>query len=649
MVHMNFNKRAVQVICCISYFLVLPSLLSASESELEATEVFSMSLEELLDIEVDIASRHSEKIFETPSAVYVITSEDIRRSGISRIPELLRLVPGFTVSQIDGNTWSIGSRGFKDSHGDKLLVLMDGRSIYSPLFGGVYWDVQDYVLEDIERIEVIRGPGATMWGANAVNGVVNIITKHSNDTEGGLAVAGAGTNQDYLAVGRYGDWINDKCSYRLYGKNNKRNKNVYENGQDASDSTDIPRLGFRLDWAKDGQNSFNVQGDYYDGTRDLNKWQEEEDVSGTNIMVKWDHSISSLSALTLQLYYDRTERHSLVIGQDRDTYDIDFKHNFAVQRNELVWGVAYHYTSDQIDNDRITTLMPDSRSDKLFSAFLQDKIGVTDNLWLTVGCKIEENDYTGFEYQPSVKMMWVANQCHSSWASISRAVKTPDRIDHDFDILMAMVGPFALRAEGNDQMYAETMIAYEVGYRFKPESPFSIDVTAFYNDYDDVSGKNSTTDFVNREIIISFDNTRVAESYGFESLLNWQVNPTWKLSASWSYLYMDVTVADEDLDTDSEIEDMNPQNQAQIRSYWNINSYIDFDVLAFYVDEVYDGDVESFVRLDLRVGLHPHEKVEISLGVQNALDAAHSEEVTTGRNTISEIERNFWGKVTVQF
>ncbi len=627
-------------------------ILALFMNTVQANEIdnLGLSLGDLFNIDITIASRHSENIFETPSAAYVITQEDIRRSGMSSIPELLRLVPGFGVGQIDGNIWSLSSRGFKDSHSDKLLVLVDGRSVYTPMFGGVYWDVQGYLLEDIEQIEIIRGPGATLWGANAVNGIVNIITKNSYETEGGLAVAGKGTNQEYLVGGRYGGWIGDNLSYRFYVKNNKRTENLYVNGEDAFDGTDVPQVGFYINWDKDNKNRLSFHGDYYDGTRGLNKWREDENVAGGNVVLRWEHSISDTSDFSLQFYYDRTERHSSIIGEDRNTYDLDMQHNFTLGGNDIIWGMAYRYTGDETDEGSRTLLNPVSDSYATLSVFIQDKISLVDNhLRLTFGSKFEDNSYTGFEYQPSIKLMGIVNSSHSTWASISRAIKTPNRIDRDFDISMGFAGPFEMFAKGNKDMISEKVIAYEVGYRFKSKSTFSLDIAAFYNDYEDIFSKNQTTDAVNKQIIFSFANDRIGKTYGFETLANWQIAPSWKLSTSWSFLEMDITVPPEDLDAEAELEGVNPQNQMQIRSYWDINNDWEFDIMAFYVDEIFNGEVDDYLRLDLRLGWNLRRNLELSIGVQNALDSKHPEDLATRRNTISEIERNVWGKVTWQF
>ena len=649
-------KRTLRLI--LLGMLVLPHACwdiqpAAADDQLDTDMEYlqSLSLAELMDVEIYSASRQDEKLFETSAAVYVITQEDIRRSGLSNIPELLRMVPGFTVAQLDSNIWAISSRGFKQRHADKLLVMIDGRSVYTPLFGGVYWDAQDYLLSDIDHIEVIRGPGATLWGANAVNGVVNIITKNAQDTQNGLVEARSGSQQNYNLGVRYGATSNNNIFWRLYGKGDKWRENEDKEGNDAFDDGDKASIGFRLDWLKDSRNSLNIHGDYYDGKISSNKWQEDEDTSGGNIMFSWDHEISHDSSLNLQGYFDRTERHSSILGEDRNTLNFDLQHNFNIlQSNDIVWGAGYRYINDQTDPDARTTINPASKSDQLYSAYIQDKITIIDQyLWFTVGSKIEHNDYTGFEYQPSIRILALPSEHHTLWGSISRAVKTPARIDHDFDIDMGTAGPYQMVALGNEDVVSEELLSYELGYRFKTQKNFSLDLTGYYNDYDKLLSKKTILDPAKERLIFTFDNSRSGKVYGGEILANWQITAAWKVSASYSYLKMDMTLAPDDTDDVEEIEGTEPTHQTQLRSYWNISDKWQFDLMTYYFDELYEGDVEDCLRLDLRLGWHPLKTLEISLGVQNALDASHAEEIGSRHVFVSEIKRNVWGKVTWRF
>lgn len=385
----------------------------------------------------------------------MISQNDIQRIGATSIPEALRLAPGIDVARIDANKWAVSARGFNGRFANKLLVLIDGRNAYTRAFAGVYWENQDVMLEDVERIEVIRGPGATLWGANAVNGVINIITKHSADTQGGLLVAGAGNQEQGFGAFRYGGELNKNTTARAYVKGFKVNENTNEMGANAGDDWGKVQSGFRMDSQATPNDAITLQGDaYYSNINQYsivpqtaapyqNSFNEDIESFGGNLLVRHQHTFSSTSDYSLQVYYDFYQRDEFYLKETRHSLDIDFQHRFALLGwNDIVWGVGYRYNHDDFRSSYITTLTPPSRNDQLFSAFIQDEITLIDNtLWLTLGSKFEHNDYSGFEAQPTARLMWAPHYQHRLWASISRAVRTPSRAEQNMNLLQRVVAP----------------------------------------------------------------------------------------------------------------------------------------------------------------------------------------------------------------
>ena len=459
-------------------------------AESGVAQLKELSLEELMDIEVTSVSKRPERLSETASAIQVITQEDIRRSGATRLPEALRLASNLEVAQIDSRRWAISARGFNSPFSNKLLVLIDGRTVYTPLFAGVFWDVQDTLLEDIDRIEVISGPGATLWGANAVNGVINIITKDAKDTQGTLLAGGGGTELRGFGGVRYGGAVAPNFRYRIYGKYFDRDGTVLPDGRDASDDWHQGQGGFRMDWDASESDVFTVQGDGYDG-RISQAGADAIDVSGANVIGRWSHTFYEGSELTLQLYYDRTHRDIPgEVSEDLDTYDVDFQHRFPLgERHDIVWGLGYRLIEDDVGNSPAVAFLPPQVSRQWFSGFVQDEIAlVKDRVHLTLGTKIEHNDYTGFEFQPSGRLAWRLSEQQILWSAISRAVRTPSRIDRE---LFLRVDDPDLRIDGGPDFESEELLAYELGYRVQPFSRLGLSLAAYYNDYDDLRSRES--------------------------------------------------------------------------------------------------------------------------------------------------------------
>jgi iron complex outermembrane receptor protein len=466
-------------ISCLAVLCGLVCTTSQARAQATTEELKRMSLEELLDIQVTTVSRRPEVTGNVPAAVYVITQEDIRRSGATSIPEALRLAPGIQVARIDAGKWAIGMRGFADRLARSMLVLMDGRAVYSPLFAGTYWEVQDTLLDDIDRIEIIRGPGGTLWGANAVNGVINIITKPAAETQGALIKAEIGTVDHAAAAFQYGGMAaDDKLRYRIYGKGRNRGHEFHPDGLDY-DSLGMAQAGFRGDWTLSDQRTLTLQGDAYKErlgelateTSYTAPFKEttavDAPLSGANVLARLAGPVGEKASFQLQAYYDRTNRDEVPVGERRDTLDVDFQQTHrGWQSHNVTWGLGYRVTSGRITAVPPSALVPPDRTDNLFSGFLQDEITlVRDRLRASIGTKLEHNDYSGFEIQPSARLLWTPDLRNTFVWSITRAVRTPSRVETDYTTtsLVSPTGPTFVRLLPDKDFASEKLIAYELG------------------------------------------------------------------------------------------------------------------------------------------------------------------------------------------
>jgi iron complex outermembrane receptor protein len=651
----------------IAVALAFRNPIAAQEAYHPPSELKKLSVEELLDIDVTSVSKYPEKLSAAAAAVAVLTQEDIHTSGFTSIPEALRLVPGLDVARVDSHTWAISSRGFNDIFADKLLVMIDGRTVYTPLFSGVFWEVQDTVLEDIDRIEVVRGPGATLWGANAVNGVINIITKSARDTQGLLISSGGGTEDRGFASIRYGVKLDDDAFLRVYAKYFDRDSSVLPNDTTAHDAWDMYRAGFRLDWKPTNQNSFTFQGDTYTGNQDENylvpttafpftgKIEATDTVSGGNLLGRWSHSFSADSQLTVQAYYDRTERDSPIFAEKRDTGDIDLQHRFSLgERQEVIWGLGFRATHDDVTNSLNVSLRPDSRTLDLYSAFVQDEISIVpERFRLTLGSKFEHNDFTGFEIQPSARVLWTPGHSQTFWASVSRAVRTPSRAESDIVLNPAPpvpLPPGLITIFGNPNMLSEELLAYEFGYRVQPIEQLRLDLTAFYNDYDHLRTLEPTTPGPVSPSKVA--NNLFGESYGTEISASVQVTKRWRLQSSYSYLDVQLhrKAGSHDTLTERTTEGSSPHNQFFIRSLLDLGWNIEFDSTLRYVDVLPAPKIPAYITLDLRLAWSPRKDLEFAIVGQNLLDDRHPEFAPTFIGTQqTEVERSVYGTVVWRF
>jgi len=652
----------------------------------------SMSIRELMNIKITSVSKKEESLSDAAAAVYVITQEDIRHSGATSIPEVLRLAPGIQVAQIDANKWAITSRGFNGMYANKLLVLIDGRTVYTPLYSGVYWDVQDTMLEDIDRIEVIRGPGATLWGANAVNGVINVITKSAKSSQGLLIAGGAGNQERGFGQVRYGGRLGN-LSYRIYSKGFYRASYPYgqlaqedslgllRKGEDASDQWASGRAGFRTDWDMDERNHLTFQGDIYTGydntTVDyrFNQYvgilDHKADFFGGNIIARWKHSFDPGSELSLQLYYDRIGHDQYGYDVERDTFDFDIQQTFPLPwRQKVISGFAYRYSTDRIETTSPFRLDPRDKALHWISGFIQDEIALVPNkLRFIFGSKFENNEYTGFEFQPSARIIWKPTSNQAIWAAVSRAVRTPSRADTSVDVTawdvpagrgdeFDLPGNFGIRAHflGDEDYDSETVTAYELGYRSLVTPTISVDIATFFNDYNRLRTVEPygapRFDPATMQVLQDYkiQNHQFGTTYGIEVVATWKVRKFWKITSTYSWMNYD-------LDYDSGVEnvwispsELSPRQQFSVRSYLDMPFGLEFDSFLYYSDGLDGYAVPSYTRLDLRFGWRPYRGVEASLMLENLLDDQHPEFGGYFEGIVpTEVPRSFYAKITFKF
>ena len=668
---------------------------------------FDLDLQEVLNLEITSVSKKPQTISRAAAAVFVITSEDIRRSGASTIPDALRMAPGIQVGQFSSNSWAVSSRGMDGRFTNKLLVLMDGRSVYTPTFSGVYWDIQDTVMEDIERIEIIRGPGASLWGANAVNGVINIITKSAAATQGGMVVAGVGDEVRGTGSVRYGGQLGDLGHWRMYAKGADRDASQLKaTGAAGDDDWQQQRLGFRADLTPTGRDAVTLQGDYYTGhsgqTSQLNFLSAPynlitgttQTVSGGNLLGRWQHELSATDSFTLQGYFDHTERDwPALVDEVRETYDLDFQYRTRrFERHDLVFGAGYRLSRDRLTRSvsgipagalQYATFAPSSSSRALLSAFIQDDITLLpEKLVLTLGVKLEKNDYTGVESQPNARLLWTPNETTTFWGAVAKAVRTPSRIDQNSSTVNQTVlapghernpTPYPLLLQGVGQVGSESLVAYELGWKQRVTSAMSFDLAVFYNDYDQLrsgyfevplcqpsgmpislttgcSPHTFTTAYVLQTL--SAGNASTARSHGFELSADWRPSHNLKFQAAYSGLSMKTRKPEGYFGTD--LDSSAPARQGSLRMMWNPRADTDVDLWLRRVGrlpEVTKGiAIPAYTELDLRLAWRPVKDVEVAIVGRNLLNNAHQEFASELLDVPQmQIERSVFGQVVWTF
>ncbi|MBC7366130.1 MAG: TonB-dependent receptor [Undibacterium sp.] len=602
------------------------------------------SMEQLLDVVVTSVSKRPERLLDTASAIQVITADDVRRAGATSIPEALRLASNLQVAQIDSRQWAITSRGFNNLFADKLLVLIDGRSVYTPLYAGVYWDVQDTLLEDLDRIEVISGPGATQWGANAVNGVINITTKSARDTQGGLLLGGGGSELRSSGGARYGGQLAPGVYYRIYGKYTDRGDSVRPNDRASNDAWRTGQGGFRVDWDAAAGNTLTLQSDLYDATMGQPR-PDNIRANGGNLIGRWSRQIGESSDFKLQVYYDRTHRR--IPGsftQNLDTYDVDFQYHLPVgSAQNIVWGLGYRRVEDDITNTPANAFLPPRVGREWLNAFAQDEIALSkDRLHLTLGTKIEHNDYTGTDLEPSARIAWTPDGSQTIWTAISRAVRTPSRIDRD--LYSPATPPY--RIAGGPRVVSEKLVAYELGYRIQADPQLTFSLATFYHDYDDLRSLEPLTPPLPFPVEIS--SGLRGYSVGAEFTADWRVTPFWRLHAGYTELRTRSEPQPGSIDRPRARSVGHDANQqAFLRSLFNLSAKWEFDTDLRYVGPINNQSVPGYTELNLRIGWHPAEAWEVSLEGRNLLHDHHAEFNTPGSRR--EIQRGVYGKISWRF
>ncbi|MCC8426510.1 TonB-dependent siderophore receptor [Mucilaginibacter sp. UR6-11] len=635
--------RVLHPLCAVSQTSVDSQ---QNSSGLSVKKIKKLSIEELMNIEVTSVSKRPEKLSEVASAIQIITQEDIHRSGATNLPEALRLSPNLQVAQYNSYAWIISARGFNNVFSNKLLVLIDGRTVYSPLFAGVYWDAQSVPLEDVDRIEIISGPGGTIWGANAVNGVINIITKKAKDTQGLYLSAAAGRYLHDQFSARYGGNIGSAISYRIYGLHNQLDQTLNAKGQNNTDNWYLNQGGLRVDYDAGGANKLSFQGNAEGGTEHTSPGPSSFDHQ--DIMGQWSHTFSPQSDLQVQAYYDRMWRRDLLgtINDQLETYDIDLQHHVQLSKdNNLLWGAGYRLMRDNSQNtSTFVGFVPAVRNLHLYSGFIQDEIQlVPDAFKLTIGTKLLHNDYSGFEIQPSVRLAWTPVQQQTVWASISHAVRTPSRIDVDYHIPTYPVAPSVQNVGGGPNFTSEKLIAYELGYRVQANQKLSLSIATFYNQYDDLY----SVEVVPGTLTYLIQNGMKGNSEGAELTGMYQATASWRLRGGYTFYHKNIE--DKPGHTfDVTYEGTDPQNQVMLQSMLDLFKHFQFDVVGRFVSgrprSVIAGipAVNGYANLDVRVAWQ-YKSLELSVAGQNIANPNHVEFAA------NRIPRNIYGKIAIRF
>ena len=652
----------------IAAFLLLFSLAAAAqEADEKKPRLVDLTLEELMTT----ASKKEQRLLAVPAAVAVIVDDDIRRSGARTIPDALRPVPGLHIAHLDANKWIVASRGFSDRFSNKLQVRFDGRTVYSPLFSGVFWETEDPMIEDIERIEVIRGPGGAIWGSNAVNGVINILSKSAEQTQGWLVVAGAGTEERAFGAVRYGFSPGDDVTARVYVKGDDRDRSFHGHDEWAQ-----ARAGFRTDWTPGDADRVIVLGEYYRGqfhgtvtvpqlTAPFSStFENEVDNSGGHVLARWERRFSPSSQLTTQLSFEHAERgDELNPIENQDILEADITHQFSpIDGHEVMWGVAYLGTRDHTSGSFAISFDPVVDRKGVTSFFVQDEITIVDKrLKASIGSRFEYNDYTGFEVQPNLRAAWTPDEIQTFWASVARSVRMPARAEEDIRINQAVLPgapPVVVALFGDSRFRSEELIAFELGHRIRPVESLSTDLALFYNLYDRLRTLEPAAPFAEASPppphgVAPFvvDNNLSGRSYGAELALTWKPVDKVSLYAAYSFLHLDFHLEHGSQDTVSEDADRaSPRQQVYARASIDLPAGVALDVMGRWVDDLPSFDVDGYVEADARLGWRATPQVEIALVGQNLVHNHHVESGNTVLgNRAGEIQRGAYLSVSIRW
>jgi iron complex outermembrane receptor protein len=626
----------------------------------------NLTLEQLVNVKVTSVSKQATDLFTSAAAISVITQDDIRRNGFTSIPDALRLVPGMDVGQINASQWAVSSRGFNSQFADYLLVLVDGRSVYTPAYSGVVWEVQDMVTEDLDRIEVIRGPGAALWGENAVNGVINIITKSARETQGAVVSTSFGTDDQSIASLQYGGQLTSNLFYRAFLKFESEDGFQNTAGNRMPDGWDALHGGTRFDWEPNRNDRFTFQGDYLAANTGatvqsplltppyVTNFSGATPQSDGSVTGRWTHDFSSTSQLALQMYYDHSVTAEAQLKSTVDVFDLDLQHHFALgERQDIVWGAGFRDSENDSPPSFNLTLYPERSYTQIYNVFAQDDVAVIqDRLHVILGTKFDHDTYSGFELEPNGRLLWTPSEKQTIWTAVSRAVSTPAQIDeasrYNESAFPSAHGPVLVTLFGNPNFQTEQLLAYELGYRLIPSPGWSFDLAGYYNVYHGVEAYQMGTPYFQAapvpHLVIpeTAENLLSGNTYGAELSAQWKPVDYWRLTASYSWLHMklepsDLTAGD------------SPQYQFQIHSYLDLSRNIDFSSGVYYVSSLPDQDVASYVRFDLGINWRVNESWELGVFGQNLLDSGHVEFGNYRTPALTEIPRSIYAKITFRF
>lgn len=620
--------------CSLALFVItgmaFPKKVIAQDADtVSTTDLKRLSIEELMNIQVTSVSRKPEKLADVASAIQILTRQDIQRSTATNLPEALRLLPNLQVTQLNSHHWNIGSRGFNSAFSNKLLVMIDGRAVYSPLFAGVFWDAQSVLLEDIERIEVISGPGGTLWGANAVNGVINIITRNAKDTPGLFLSAATGTRLKEQLEARFGGRIGSKFSYRVYGQYVNRDPSLLSNGQINIDPWSMVQGGFKINGQPSAADALSLQGNFYSGYE--HHQPKLVTIDGQNVMGKWKHTFSPKTDMSLQTYFDRTWRLDAptTISSQLRTFDVDVQlHSVLGIRHDVLWGAGYRLMLDESWNATpLFGLVPKDRNMRLFNGFVQDEISILpERLKLTLGTKLQHTVFTGFELLPSARMAYIGPR-QTVWAAVSRALRSPSRIDVDYALPTYPVPPTSLSVAGGPNFVSEKVMAYELGYRVQPASNLSLSLAAFYNQYDDLYSVEALPGTLTYQIT----NGAEGNGHGVELSGTYQPFHAWQLRGGYTYFKKDLKNSPGNVNPPSLLQDLgiDARNQYVLQSMLDLPLAIKFDLSYRYIGKLPPTGaipaIKAYHYVDTRVSWQFKKQVELALSGQNLLKSRHIE------------------------
>lgn len=635
---------------------------AASPPDLPVTEPTQMSLEDLMKVEVTSVSRKAQRLTDVAAAAFVLTAEDIARAGATSLPEALRLVPGLDVARIAGAPWAVSSRGFNGRFANKLLVLVDGRSVYSPLYSGVFWEAQDVVLEDLERIEVIRGPGAALWGANAVNGVINIITKKARATQGTLVSALTGNVDRGALALRHGGQVDEHGWYRVWAKGRKIDGSTAPDGRDGGDDAQAWQFGSRWDAERpDGSRSAAIVGlaantstqtlyrplltPPYVAASPLNQRNDSAYLLGRHERLMPDGAQASL-----QGYVDHTGLSTSVADETRDTLDLDFQLRQAFGVHDLIWGAGYRHSRGRAaaHNLILVGLESPREASNLYSLFVHDDIELVPARWRAiVGSKLEHHTYGGLQLQPNLRLLYTPTATDTVWSAVSRAARTPSRAERDVTAQLAVNPPGSpqnpgplpvlITARPNDGLRSERVTAYEIGWRTQVANAVSVDLAAFHNRYRHLRAGSSLPPVLAQADGVPYIDASAqtssnldAQAHGVELAADWHPAQDWRLQAAYTWLRVKARRNGDPAHDNAAAmaEGSAPHRQIALRSSTNLGTAWQLDLGVRHVGELRVPDVEAYTTLDARLAWRATRRLEVSLIGQNLTDRRHVEFIT---------------------